>query len=139
MTERLELYRCETCGNIVQVLVSGEGDLICCGKAMNKLAPHNNDDNANEKHVPVFIKSNSGEEIVQVGSIPHPMTEEHYIQFIEVISDNMKSLCIKFLTPNDEPVKNLHCLKDAKSSLEYCNIHGLWTGHRNNNERRTND
>ena len=74
MSERFAFYRCETCGNLVQVFISGEGELVCCGKPMTLLQPHKNDEFANEKHVPVFLEdSESGETKIQVGAIPHPM------------------------------------------------------------------
>ncbi len=128
MTQRLDLYRCETCGNIVQVLVAGDGELVCCGHPMTYMEPHKNDDNANEKHVPVFVKLENGEEEIRVGSLPHPMEQEHYIQFIEAVSNDERYVCLKFLNPGDEPVKKLHCASDIKNAIAYCNIHGLWEG-----------
>ena len=132
MSEHLGLYRCETCGNLVQVLISGEGELVCCGHPMSLLQPHKNDDSANEKHVPVFLEiPETGENKIQVGSIPHPMIESHYIQFIESISKDNKYICIKFLEPEDEPIKNLRCSREINRAIEYCNIHGLWEGYKN--------
>ena len=137
MSERFAFYRCETCGNLVQVFISGNGDLVCCGKPMTLLQPHKNDEFANEKHVPVFLEdSESGETKIQVGVVPHPMEDNHYIQFIEAVSKDDKYLCVKFLEPTDEPIKNLHCSNDIDLALGYCNLHGLWVGDK---KERVND
>lgn len=137
MSERFAFYRCETCGNLVQVFISGEGELVCCGKPMTLLQPHKNDEFANEKHVPVFLEdSESSGTKIQVGAIPHPMEDNHYIQFIEAVSKDDKYLCVKFLEPTDEPIKNLHCSNDIDLALGYCNLHGLWVGDK---KERDND
>lgn len=122
MTQRLGLYRCGICGNIVQIMHEGEGELVCCGQAMTKLEPHTVEEEKNEKHVPVFI----GENKIQVGSEPHPMIEEHYIEFIESFSPDKKHVEIRFLSPNEEPQMQLCSNSSHDCAIEYCNIHGLW-------------
>lgn len=123
MTNHLEFYRCEICGNIVQIMHKGDGELVCCGKPMTLLTVHAKEDEKQEKHVPVFIDNG-----VKVGSAPHPMMEEHYIEFIESISPDKKDIRIKFLSPCSEPKMNINPDADYSTALEYCNIHGLWIG-----------
>lgn len=127
MTERLELYKCEVCGNTVQVILEGVGELVCCGKPMVKMEPHKNDENANEKHVPVFVKTDEGTEI-RVGANPHPMEDEHYIMFVETISEDKKRMQLQYLHPHQEPKMIVSEVIDKARALEYCNIHGLWEG-----------
>lgn len=123
MAEKLEVYKCDICGNIVEVLHGGKGSLVCCGQEM-RLVKENTVDAATEKHVPVFEKTDAGLR-VQVGSVAHPMAEEHYIEWIQVIDDSGKS-CRKFLKPGDAPVAEF-CIKAEKPIVrEYCNLHGLW-------------
>ena len=91
MTQRLEFYKCEICGNLVRVMLGGKGELVCCGKPMNLLKASGKEEEKQEKHVPVFL---NGVEI-QVGSVPHPMTEEHHIEFIECCtSDKPPQTCL---------------------------------------------
>ena len=123
MTVRLELYRCKICGNIVQIMHEGEGELICCGEVMSKLEPHNNEE-MQEKHVPVFMQDN----IVQIGSIPHPMIKEHYIEFIQCYSEDKKYIETKFLKPEEKPEMDFSEQR-LTQAREYCNIHGLWQTH----------
>jgi len=124
MTKLLQIYKCSVCGNIVEVVFAGGGELVCCGQTMELLI-ENSVDASLEKHVPVF---NQKSDIlnVKVGSIPHPMEESHYIEWIEVIDEDGKVLK-KFLKPGESPEADF-CIK-AKGKLtvrEYCNIHGLW-------------
>lgn len=129
MSERLALYKCEVCGNLVQVLLSGEGELSCCGKPMTYLKPYNkSDEMLEEKHVPIFVHNENGEEFIQVGSTLHPMTEEHYIQFIETISEDKNKIELQYLSPNDKPTMEIDKSSKVHCTLEYCNIHGLWEG-----------
>ena len=126
MTQKLELYKCNICGNIVEVVLSGEGELVCCGQPMELLAEKDySDEMLQEKHVPV-IKMEEDNIEVRVGAVPHPMTEEHYIQFIEAYSKDKRYVKRKYLFPNEEPVLKLKC--DCKDTMarELCNIHGLW-------------
>jgi superoxide reductase len=99
MTKLLEIYKCEVCGNILEMLHEGKGELVCCGQPM-KLFEENTTDAAREKHVPVVEKIDSGFKI-KIGSIPHPMEEKHYIEWIEVIADGKAYR--QFLKPGDAP------------------------------------
>ncbi len=128
MTQKLELFRCNVCGNLVQVLISGEGDLICCGEVMELLQAKGSESEMEEKHVPVFIKNECGNSVIHVGSIPHPMTNEHYIMFIQAISVDKDRICTKFLKPNEVPKMMVGNDFGDCFTREYCNIHGLWEG-----------
>ncbi|MBE7709925.1 MAG: desulfoferrodoxin FeS4 iron-binding domain-containing protein [Cyanobacteria bacterium SIG32] len=128
MTNRLDLFRCNVCGNLVQVMLAGEGELVCCGEPMELLQPKGITSEMEEKHVPVFVKNECGNFVVHVGSIPHPMTDEHYIMFIQVVSKNNDKICTKFLSPNDVPKMLLGHDFNEFFAREYCNIHGLWEG-----------
>lgn len=126
MTEKLDLYKCETCGNIVEVVINGEGQLVCCGQEMQLLKEHTKEDEMlNEKHVPVISRVGDGVK-VKVGSVPHPMTEEHYIMFIEAYSDNRRYVKRKYLYPNEEAYMKIKCDCERVTAREFCNIHGLW-------------
>ena len=126
MTNRLDLYKCNICGNVVEVVLSGEGELVCCGENMEHLeiANHTGDEAV---HKPV-IEIKEDEKTVRVGKMPHVMENKHYIQFIEVISDDNKYVKRKYLTPEDkEAVLNFKCeCKEGIKARELCNIHGLW-------------
>ncbi|MBU1700212.1 MAG: desulfoferrodoxin [Candidatus Eisenbacteria bacterium] len=122
MTSRLEVYRCEICGNMVEVLHSGGGTLVCCGKPMTHLE-EGVTDAATEKHVPVIKKS--GDTVtVTIGEVLHPMEEKHYIEFIELIADG--SVYRKFLKPGDAPKAVFKVTADKLFAREFCNLHGLW-------------
>ncbi|EHJ47243.1 desulfoferrodoxin [Solidesulfovibrio carbinoliphilus subsp. oakridgensis] len=122
MAKQLEIYKCEVCGNIVEVLHAGDGDLVCCGQNM-KLMTENTSDGAKEKHVPVIEKTDKGY-LVKVGSAPHPMEEKHYIEWIELIADGKTYRA--FLKPGQAPEATF-CVEAASvTAREYCNIHGLW-------------
>lgn len=126
MTKQFEVYKCDVCGNLVEVLFAGEGTLVCCGKPMTLQEEKTKDENSGEKHVPVFEKLETGETIVKVGSTPHPMSPEHHVQFIEVFANDR--ILRKYLEPNEKP-EFLIKLKDGlKHAREYCNLHGLWKG-----------
>lgn len=122
MTEKLEVYKCEICGNIVEVLHAGAGDLICCGQSMEK-QEEKTADFTTEKHVPVVEKVDGGI-LIKVGSVPHPMTDEHYIELIELIQGNL--ICRKFLAPGDAPEVEFKAPEGDVKGREYCSIHGLW-------------
>ena len=122
MTERLQIYKCEICGNIVELLHSGKGELVCCGQPMEPYK-ENTVDAALEKHVPVIEKTDNGFK-VKVGSAKHPMTEEHYIEWIEIIVGGIAYR--KFLNPQDAPEAEFCIKADNVTAREYCNIHGLW-------------
>ncbi len=122
MAERLEVYKCDLCGNIVEVLHGGAGELVCCGQPM-KLFTENTVDAAKEKHVPVIEKVTGGIK-VKVGDVPHPMEEKHYIEFVELIADG--KVYRQFLNPGEAP-EAMFCIEAAQvSAREYCNLHGLW-------------
>lgn len=117
-----QIYRCPICGNIVEVLHAGGGELVCCGKPMILLTA-NTTDGATEKHVPVIEKTTDSI-TVKIGSVPHPMEESHYIELIEIIADD--KVYRKFLKPGEEPVAVFNITADNVIAREYCNIHGLW-------------
>ncbi len=122
MAKRLEIYKCEICGNIVEVLHEGVGELVCCNQPM-KLYEENTVDAAKEKHVPVVEKVDGGFK-VKVGSVPHPMEDKHYIEWIEVIADG--DAYRHFLKPGDPPEAVFNVKADKVTAREYCNLHGLW-------------
>ena len=122
MAERLEIYKCELCGNIVEVLHGGKGELVCCGKPM-KLFKENTVDAAKEKHVPVVEKTPDGFK-VKVGAVAHPMEEKHYIEWIEIIADG--AAYRYFLKPGAAPEATFKISAVTVTAREYCNLHGLW-------------
>ena len=122
MTELRQIYRCNVCGNIVEVLHAGAGKLVCCGQPM-ELLTEKTEDAGLEKHVPVIEKTETGY-LVKVGSIPHPMEEKHYIEWIELVTDG--KLCRKFLKPDEKPEALFEVKAEKVWAREYCNIHGLW-------------
>lgn len=124
MAERLEVYKCDLCGNIVEVLYGADGELVCCGQPM-VLLKENTVDAAKEKHVPVVEKIAGGYKVT-VGSVPHPMEEKHYIQWIELLADG-KSY-IQFLNPGDTPEAVFMIDAASATAREFCNLHGLWKG-----------
>jgi superoxide reductase len=125
MADRERIYKCDKCGNIVVVLHSGPGALVCCGEPM-KMLVEQTADAATEKHVPVIERVEGGYR-VKVGSVPHPMLDAHYIEWIELVSDG--SSCRRYLLPGGEPSAFFPGPEAATlSAREYCNIHGLWKG-----------
>lgn len=123
MAELLEVYKCELCGNIVEVIHAGSGDLVCCGEEM-KLFSENTVDASKEKHVPVIEKVEGGYK-VSVGSVPHPMEEKHYIEWIELIADGKAYR--QLLNPGDEPTATFNVTATNVSARELCNLHGVWS------------
>jgi len=124
MTTQKEVYKCEICGNIVEVLHAGGGQLVCCGQPMKHLV-ENTVDASLEKHVPIIEKTKKGV-LVKVGSVPHPMEEKHYIEWIEIITKDGK-IGRKFLNPGDKPEAEFFMPIDKiLYAREYCNLHGLW-------------
>lgn len=117
-----EVYKCSVCGNIVEVLFVGGGELVCCGKPM-ELQNEKTQDAGNEKHVPVIEKTEKGIK-VKVGSVPHPMEEAHFIQWIEAIVDG--KVCRQNLTPGQAPEAEFEIQAENIVAREYCNLHGLW-------------
>lgn len=122
MAKKLEVYKCDLCGNIVEVLHAGAGQLVCCGQPM-RLITENTVDAAQEKHVPVIEKVDGGYQ-VKVGSVPHPMEEKHYIEWIELLADG--KVYRQFLEPGQTPEAFFPVTAESVSAREYCNIHGLW-------------
>jgi len=122
MTGLKQVYRCNVCGNIVEVLHTGKGGLVCCGQTM-ELLQEKTDDVGLEKHVPVMETTDKGIR-VKVGSTPHPMEEKHYIEWVEVITDSGN--CRQFLKPGDKPEAEFEIGAQKVGAREYCNIHGLW-------------
>jgi len=122
MTERRQVYRCEICGNIVEVLHAGAGQLTCCNQTM-KMLVENTTDAAQEKHVPVLERTSAGIE-VKVGGVDHPMEAKHYIEWIEIISDGRT--CRRYLEPGDNPKALFEAAGDKVTAREYCNLHGFW-------------
>ncbi|MDO8516539.1 MAG: desulfoferrodoxin [Nanoarchaeota archaeon] len=117
-----QVYKCEICGNIVEVLNVGGGELVCCGQPM-KLLVEKKEDVGKEKHVPIIEKTKTGIK-VKVGSIEHPMEEKHYIQWIEVIADGISFK--KFLKPGMKPEAEFCVNANKITARIYCNVHGLW-------------
>ena len=124
MAERLEVYKCEVCGNIVEVLHGGAGELVCCGQPM-KLLVENTVDAAKEKHVPVVEKTAGGVKVM-VGSVPHPMEDKHHIEWVEIVAGG--KVYREFLNPGKPPEAEFNVDADQITAREYCNLHGHWKG-----------
>ncbi|MBN1885861.1 MAG: desulfoferrodoxin [Candidatus Krumholzibacteriota bacterium] len=122
MTRKRQIYKCDKCGNIVEVLHEGPGQLVCCAEPM-KLMEAKTADQATEKHVPVIEKIDGGYKVT-VGSTPHPMEEKHWIEWIELVADG--HACRQFLNPGDAPEAVFHVKAASVQAREYCNVHGLW-------------
>lgn len=122
MTEIKEIYKCSICGNIVEVLHSGVGQLVCCGQPMEKLTEKTQDE-GQEKHVPIIEKTENGIK-VKVGSVPHPMEENHFIEWIEISADG--EVLRNFLKPGEAPEAEFCIRAENVSAREHCNVHGLW-------------
>ena len=124
MTEKLQVYKCDKCGNMVEIIHTGPGSLHCCGQPM-KLMTENTTDAAQEKHVPVIEKTDDGYK-VSVGSVAHPMEDKHLIEWIELIADGATHRV--FLKPGDAPEASFCVTASKVTAREYCNLHGLWKG-----------
>lgn len=126
MAAESKIFKCDICGNIVELLVDKGPVLECCGEAMTQQV-ENTKDAAKEKHIPVVEMTETGMKVT-VGSVAHPMTAEHWIQWIEVIGE--KGIVRKYLNPGDAPMAEFNCGKGccvAPKVREYCNLHGLWS------------
>ncbi|MFW2490316.1 desulfoferrodoxin [Clostridium chromiireducens] len=123
MTELKQVYKCEVCGNIVEVVHGAGGTLVCCNQPM-KLKVENTTEAATEKHIPVIEKVDGGV-LVKVGSVEHPMLDNHYIEWIEVHTEN--NVYRKFLKPGEKPEAFFKLDEEVLFAREYCNLHGLWT------------
>lgn len=122
MAEKLGVYKCDICGNIAEVVHGGAGDMSCCGAPM-VLLKENSVDAAQEKHVPVVEKVDGGYK-VSVGSVAHPMTDDHFIEWIELIAGD--SCYRQFLNPGDAPDATFAVSADSVVARAHCNLHGLW-------------
>lgn len=125
MAKRLEIYKCEICGNIVEVVHDGAGELVCCGQPMS-LLEEKSADSTTEKHVPVIEKTEDGAVLVKVGSVPHPMEEKHHIEWVQLICGDISYR--KFLQPGEKPEWRFKAEGKTFTAREFCNIHGLWKG-----------
>lgn len=126
MTEKFELYKCEVCGNLVEVIITGNGELVCCGQPMNLLTAKTEDEMKGEFHLPVKVINDEGKEEIRVGEKPHPMLPEHHIQFIETISQDGKTSVLHFLEAGEEPKIAVKEELGDYIARENCNLHGLW-------------
>ncbi len=122
MSELNQIYKCAICGNIVEVLGPGSGELVCCGQPMELLKEKSTEEGL-EKHLPVIEKTDNLVK-VKIGSIPHPMEPTHFIQWIEILADDR--LYRKHLKPGDAPEAEFEIQAQDLKARELCNIHGLW-------------
>jgi superoxide reductase len=122
MTQLKQIYKCSVCGNIVEVVHASGGELVCCGQPMT-LQEANTVDAAQEKHVPVIEKTDNGYK-VKIGSVPHPMEGQHFIEWIELIADG--KIYRQELKPGDAPEAEFCIRAENVSARGYCNLHGLW-------------
>ncbi len=120
--QKLQIYKCALCGNIVEVLTAGGGTLVCCGQDMD-LLEESSTDAAQEKHVPVVEKVDGGYKVT-VGSVAHPMEEAHLIEWVQLIADGRSYR--QFLSPGAPPQATFAVDADDVKVREYCNLHGLW-------------
>ena len=123
MTTKLQVYKCEKCGNIIEVLHEGPGGLVCCGEPM-VLLEAKAEDAGTEKHLPVVDVAGS-EVKVKVGDVPHPMEDEHFIEWIEVVTKT--GTCKRFLAPHTDPAADFMAVGDIVEVRSHCNVHGLWS------------
>ncbi|MBI4447395.1 desulfoferrodoxin [Candidatus Woesearchaeota archaeon] len=123
MAERLQVYKCALCGNIIEVLHGGLGELVCCEQPMELLKEKTLKDEGKEKHVPIIEKTAAGIK-VKVGSVPHPMEQAHYIEWIGITVNG--AVYKKFLNPGDKPEAEFAVKPGKIQARDYCNIHGLW-------------
>ena len=125
MAKENGIYKCEICGNIVSVIEAHDGELVCCGKPMVLMEPKTREQEGEEKHVPVIESTENGIR-VKVGSVPHPMEKEHFIELIQVLKDG-QVIAGKRLKPGDKPEAEFCMVKDEGiKAREICNVHGVW-------------
>lgn len=127
MTKKLELYRCKLCGNLVQVILDGEGELVCCGEPMELVPKNNVEESIFEKHLPVFTKDGQNT-VIKVGEVLHPMNDDHYIMFIEAIAKDKSGMCLSYLHPGKEAKMVLEQNMGKVLARAFCNLHGLFEG-----------
>jgi superoxide reductase len=130
MTKLKQIYKCSVCGNVVEVLHAAEGELVCCGQPMN-LQDEKVQEEGTEKHLPVIeempanVCQGKDGVIIKVGDVPHPMEEEHYIEWIEIITADGKT-GKRFLKPGDKPEVEFYTRQEVVGARAYCNVHGVW-------------
>jgi superoxide reductase len=124
MIELNQVYKCDICGNIVEVIHAGAGQLVCCGQPMNLMVPKETEEGGYEKHLPV-VEKNGDTYNVKVGSIEHPMMDAHWIEWIAL--DTESGVLRKYLNPRDKPEASFISKDKAIRAREYCNLHGHWT------------
>lgn len=122
MIQMRQVYKCEVCGNMVEVIHNSGGTLVCCGQNMT-LVTENTQDAAVEKHIPVVEKTENGV-LVKIGAVPHPMLDSHYIEWIEVQTEN--KVYRTYLKPGQKPEAEFMIAEEITVVREYCNVHGLW-------------
>ena len=122
---RGEIQKCNICGNIIEVLHVGGGPLVCCGEPMELLVEKGIESEGKEKHMPITERTENGIK-VKIGSIPHPMEEKHYIEWIEIWPEGEEKSCRKYLKPGDAPEAEFRTQAEKVTARAYCNIHGLW-------------
>ena len=121
MAKAIEIYKCEVCGNIVEMVHTGQGELVCCGQSMVLQIVRDNEEGLTEKHKPVIKKGESTK--ITIGSVEHPMESGHFIEWIELVKgENIQRIK---LCPDDKP-EAIFCVNDFDHARAYCNIHGLW-------------
>ncbi len=122
MAKQKQIFKCNVCGHIIEVLHEGVGQLVCCNQPM-ELQIEKSQDEGQEKHLPVIEKTDNGFKI-KIGSVPHPMTAEHYIEWIEIVADGKSYKT--FLKSGDAPEAEFYITAEKINARAYCNIHGLW-------------
>ena len=127
MTKKLEIYKCNVCGNITEVLVPESGTLVCCGEDMELLKPlnHESEKIVAEKHTPEIEHTDNGT-IIRMSN--HPMEEKHYIVFLRAEDSENNNVYTKFFYPNDKVEMVLEGVFNIKNAFSYCNVHGLYEG-----------
>ncbi|HPA25945.1 MAG TPA: desulfoferrodoxin [bacterium] len=123
MTQLNQIYKCPICGNIVEITHVGAGTLVCCGQNMTLMEEKKLTEEGQEKHVPIIEKTETGI-LVKVGSVPHPMEETHYIEWLEILFGN--KLMRHYLSPESAPEAYFEVKAENITARAYCNIHGLW-------------
>ena len=123
--QKNEIYKCNVCGNIIEVLHVGGGELVCCNQPMELMPEKGVAEEGNEKHVPVIEKTETGVK-VKIGTAAHPMEDEHYIEWIELVVKDEGKVCRKNLNPGDAPEAEFKTQSDKLTARDYCNVHGLW-------------
>lgn len=124
MTKKFEIYKCEICKNVVEILCEGVGELVCCGQPMKNMEAQS-EETMGEKHKPVLTVIDK-DVTIKIGEIPHPMTKDHHIEFIEAISLDGKYLKRKYLNPEETAELKFVCNSNTMKARELCNLHGLW-------------